>query len=884
MALYVSSVERASVSQSGAEGDQASGDARLSPDGKVVAFFSNADNLVSGDANGTTDLFFRNLETDQTFILNWEGRTGYGPQFSADGSRIGFMSFDGAVNHIFVADTATGAIVEVSASADGASANTTSGSFSFSPDGSQVMFNSTADLTGDGVEGTDSIFIKTLATGAIVKISTNASGEDANGDSSAPVFSPDGRHVLFASAATNLAPSAYDTDGSQTEYFIKDLTTGLVTIVPGGQLAVPPVFSANGSQILFATTANDVAGGDTDGRLDYFVQNLTTGTTQLLGAGEAYAQAPQFSPLGTYAYFTTPIATLVPGDTNGATDVFLQNLATGVITRLSTNSDGSQGTGASTKPVFSADESKVAFTSLAPEFATGDDDSVADTYVKDLATGALTRIAIASAFTPVFSPDGKYLFFGTAEDGLTDGDTDGTIDYFIRDLASGDVIKVIEGTGVSGFPTVAEDWSKITFVSDAGDIVPGDTNGEQDVFVVTLDEEESNILIGTEGNDRLESSGAGKIYFGLGGDDILINNDMVLPGLTEGSEQRRINFAEMHGGDGNDTLYANGLLYGDDGNDTITVRGGAPGLLMAGTVDGRLGNDKITGAEGDDTLSGGAGNDMIYGGAGNDTLKGGTGVDTLNGNAGDDRIYGGSGLDILRGGEGNDTLYGEGDADAIYAGNGNDKVDGGTGSDLIFGDAGDDVLSGGGGSSRDVIRGGTGNDTIYGYGGDDDLRGNEGGDTLYGGDGNDFMLGDTTATNANSGNDTLYGEKGNDTLHGGLGNDQLNGGAGTDTLYGEGGADTFVFDASTAGSIDRVKDFKVSQGDKLDISGLLIGYDPLTDSISQFVKVTTSGSTATLYVDRNGSDPGYGFQKVAVLDGTGALNLQSLHDHGQLIM
>ncbi len=886
MSLIVSSVKRVSVSATGAEGDQASGDARLSSDGHVVAFFSNATTLTPGDTNGTIDLFFRNLDTDTLTLASWNGQRGYGPQFSQGGGTLGFMSIDGGVNHILAANTATGAITEISASASGEAANATSGGFAFSADGARVVFQSNADnLVSGDANGHGDIFIKDLATGSVTLVSTSAAGQQADGDSSGAVFSPDGGKVLFASAATNLADSPYDTDGSITEYFIKDLATGAVTLVPGGALPEAPVFSPDGGKILFTTRTDNLVDGDTDGRQDYFVQDIASGHITLLGGGEGFLQPPQFSPLGGYVIFSTPAATLVPGDTNNATDVFIQNIDTGAITRLSTDSGDAQGSGASQKPVFSADETKVAFTSLAPEFATGDADAVADFYVKDLTTGVLTRIAIASSAALVFSPDGSKLFFGSAEDNLVAGDADGAVDYFIRDLVTGETLKVIDGDHVSGFPAMAADWSRIVFVSDAGDLVDGDTNGVQDVFVVTLgeDDEESNILTGTEGNDRLESSGTGKIYYGLGGDDVLINNDAVLPPSAFGDTERHVNYAEMHGGAGNDTLFANGLLFGDAGNDTITVRGGASGASMAGTVDGGTGNDKIIGAEGDDTLSGGDGNDRVYGGDGNDTLKGGSGIDTLNGDAGDDKIYGGSGLDILRGGDGNDTMYGESDADALYGGKGNDRIDGGTGSDLIYGDSGDDLLLGGGGSSSDAIRGGTGNDTIYGYGGADDLRGNEGHDTLYGGDGNDFMLGDSGSNTPGSGNDTLYGEKGNDTLRGGLGNDRLNGGAGTDTLYGEGGADTFAFDASTAGSVDNVKDFKLSQGDRLDVSGLLTDFDPLTDAITKFVKITASGTSSFLYVDRDGADTAYGFQKIAVLESTHGLNVQSLFDHAQLI-
>ncbi|EKA7356750.1 VWA domain-containing protein, partial [Vibrio vulnificus] len=103
----------------------------------------------------------------------------------------------------------------------------------------------------------------------------------------------------------------------------------------------------------------------------------------------------------------------------------------------------------------------------------------------------------------------------------------------------------------------------------------------------------------------------------------------------------------------------------------------------------------------------------------------------------------------------------------------------------------------------DIAHGGGGDDRIYGQGGVDLMFGGSGNDQLYGGEGNDGLRGGT-------GNDTLDGGAGNDILIGGLGNDILTGGD---------GADIFKWvDMETAR--DRVTDFNVSQGDKLDLADL----------------------------------------------------------------
>nr|MCU8459120.1 VWA domain-containing protein [Vibrio vulnificus] len=103
----------------------------------------------------------------------------------------------------------------------------------------------------------------------------------------------------------------------------------------------------------------------------------------------------------------------------------------------------------------------------------------------------------------------------------------------------------------------------------------------------------------------------------------------------------------------------------------------------------------------------------------------------------------------------------------------------------------------------DIAHGGGGDDRIYGQGGVDLMFGGSGNDQLYGGEGNDGLRG-------GSGKDTLDGGAGNDILIGGLGNDILTGGD---------GADIFKWvDMETAR--DRVTDFNVSQGDKLDLADL----------------------------------------------------------------
>ncbi len=352
-------------------------------------------------------------------------------------------------------------------------------------------------------------------------------------------------------------------------------------------------------------------------------------------------------------------------------------------------------------------------------------------------------------------------------------------------------------------------------------------------------------------------------------------NDIV--NLT--TNQYAIGNMTVYGREGNDVIWAN------TGNDTLDGGANNDSILgMAGkdVVTGGDGNDTIYGGDGDDTLSGNNQDDSVFGDNGNDFVSGGEGNDSVTGGVGDDKVYGEGGDDTVRGGDGVDLVGGGTGNDDVRGGEGDDSVYGNDGNDRLEGDGGNDYLSGGNGD--DLMRGELGDDTLYGNSGTDDARGGEGNDIIYGGSGNDYIAGDFGAADANSGNDRLYGELGNDAMHGGLGNDLLVGGSGADNLFGEGGADTFAFDAATIGFIDRIKDFSMAQGDRLDLSGVLTGFDPLSDAIGQFVKITTNGVISALYIDRNGTDGGIGFEKMAVLDAIHDLNVQTLYANGQIVV
>lgn len=429
----------------------------------------------------------------------------------------------------------------------------------------------------------------------------------------------------------------------------------------------------------------------------------------------------------------------------------------------------------------------------------------------------------------------------------------------------------------------------------------------------------NDTLSGGSGNDHLRGESGNDTLGGGSGDDLLEGGD--------GNDSLRGHAGNdtLVGGTGSDTYY----YFSGNGLDTIFDQGWAedvdriifgPGFAAAHMSLARVGSadmaiefsgdrkiliegqfnpvggietlhfedgtvvdltnltHQVDGTEANDVLygtNGGAGPDLIFGHGGNDTIYAGRGDDYVFGGDGDDSLNGEWGNDYLDGGEGDDYLDGDLGDDYMLGGAGNDTLVGGDGNDGLIGGDGNDVLWGGRGN--DTLVGGDGNDVLYGEYDDDYMLGGAGDDTLYGGQGNDGLFG-------NEGNDLLYGDDGDDYLLGGDGDDVLYGGGGLDTLYGNAGADRFVFESTTAfSSPDWVMDFSAAQGDVLHLSDLLTGFDPLSDSIADFVRATEAGGSTTLSVDRDGAGDAYAFQEVVMLMGVTGVNIQNLYDSGNIV-
>ena len=232
------------------------------------------------------------------------------------------------------------------------------------------------------------------------------------------------------------------------------------------------------------------------------------GTTTRVSVASDGAQGNQdsfralLSADGRYVAFASDASNLVAGDTTYKEDVFLHDRETGETTRVSVASDGAQGdSGSGDEVALSADGRYVAFFSWATNLVPGDTNGDGDIFVHDRETGETTRVSVASdgaqandiSFLddcyPALSADGRYVAFLSLATNLVPGDTNGDDDIFVHDRETGETTRVsvasdgAQGNQDSFWPALSADGRYVAFGSFATNLVPGDTNNKADVFV-----------------------------------------------------------------------------------------------------------------------------------------------------------------------------------------------------------------------------------------------------------------------------------------------------------------------------------------------------------------------------------------------------------------
>jgi Tol biopolymer transport system component len=574
---------RVSVDSTGAQGDNPSFLSSISADGHYVVSHSFATNLVNNDTNKAEDIFVYNLQTGTTIRASVDSngvQANNGSAYqsiSADGRYVAFDSFainlvpddTNGMSDVFVHDMQTGATTRVSVDSNGVQANNnSSGQTSISADGRYVAFISSAtSLVSGDTNGVDDVFVHDMQTAITTRVSVDSNGVQANLVSDYPSISANGQYIAFHSNATDLVPG--DMNGVY-DVFLHDLQTGVTSRISvdsnsmeaNGQ-SYYPFTSADGRYVTFHSNATDLVPGDTNGMYDIFIRDTQTGTTTRVSIDSNGAQAnggnsynPSMSGDGRYVTFYSSATNLVPDDTNAKNDVFVHDMLTGGTTRISATSGGVQANDNSQYPSISADGSLITFTSYATNLVAGDTNLQPDIFVHwqgppllptvtptftptytptltqtntptyaptftptntptliptntttliptlvfsptPISAGETARVSVNSSgaeanynsLSSSISPDGHYVGFISNADNLVSGDTNGVYDAFIHDKQTGATTRVSVGSnGVqadaqSNYPSISADGRYVAFYSFASNLVMGDTNGVSDIFL-----------------------------------------------------------------------------------------------------------------------------------------------------------------------------------------------------------------------------------------------------------------------------------------------------------------------------------------------------------------------------------------------------------------
>lgn len=328
-------VELISVASNGTKANGASGSGSISGNGRYVTYSSSASNLVAGDTNGQSDIFFydrQNKTTELISVASNSTKANGASSFSVINDNGNYLAFESMASNlvagdtnglkdIFLRDRQAGTTKRINVGTNGAQANGTSVLNSISDDGRYISYTSQAsNLVSADTNGLSDIFIYDRQTGTTERINIGTNGIQANGSSSASALSGDGRYVVYESEASNLV--AGDTNDKK-DIFIYDRQTKIterVDVANDGTQSSVDSYSASisddGRYVAFLSDSLN-----NNRQFNAFLRDRVEQTTVKI-------EADSFSVLsgdGRSILFNSSMSDLVANDTNNAGDVFVLN-------------------------------------------------------------------------------------------------------------------------------------------------------------------------------------------------------------------------------------------------------------------------------------------------------------------------------------------------------------------------------------------------------------------------------------------------------------------------------------------------------------------------------------------------------------------------------
>jgi Tol biopolymer transport system component len=511
-----------SVNTNGSVGNGASWQSAMTPDGRYIAFSSAARDLGDSDTNGIADIFVRDLQTGITVLASPGAVTGSivpcssdSPQITPDGRYVAFLSSAVQLvpgymtpNEIYVRDLVAGKTSVVSTNAhQSLSGATVSYNHAISDDGTYVAFE--ASLSSSASFGL--IFRYYTGAGTAQVLATNAvavsSGNTGFRHFRSLDITPDGGWITFV-GKTNGTSQAYAWDGQ----------SGATTVVSQDLAGNPapigfcdfPVIDDTGRYVAFRCSATNLTTNVVAEGFHLYVRDLQENATRLVDeVGTGFGSAKDFLSLpavaaGVVAFDCTD-TDLVNGDNNEARDIFLRDLGSGAIELVSAR-DATMPSrtppGLAMGPVISAsaDGRHIAFSSVAGELIPGCTNEYRAVFVRDLLYGSNILVSVdtngsagldRNATDPSISADGRFVAFSSGADNLIPGDANKLQDVFLRDLQNQVTMLVSvasngvsPGNGISGLPVVSADGSVVMFRSRANNLAPGSWSSVYDNLFV----------------------------------------------------------------------------------------------------------------------------------------------------------------------------------------------------------------------------------------------------------------------------------------------------------------------------------------------------------------------------------------------------------------
>lgn len=374
----------------GAGGNGISLNAGVSPDGRWVAFGSEATNLAPGDGPGR-DVFLYDSQTGAVQLVS----TGPGnsssdfPAASDDADFVAFTSFatnlvPGDTNFrgdVFVWRRAAGAILRASVGPGSVQADDHCEFPDIDPGGTLVVFHTAATtLDPTDTNGLKDVYLRNWYSGYTQRISRRPGGGAPNGNSEFAAISADGNFVVYTSHATDIV--AGDTNGL-SDVFLYDIAHDVTTRVSVGTGGVQgngqsryATVSGGGRYVAFASESTNWIAG-TSIFFDCFVHDTLTGTTELVSRRSTGAPSnstslfPEITPDGRFVAFTSYASNLVSQDGNGTSDVFLHDRIVGTTQRIGQGPGYAEGDAYSGRATVSDDAYAFAFESDASNLIPG---------------------------------------------------------------------------------------------------------------------------------------------------------------------------------------------------------------------------------------------------------------------------------------------------------------------------------------------------------------------------------------------------------------------------------------------------------------------------------------------------------------------------------